>query len=378
MTQRPRILVNALCFTTGGGRTYVVNLLRELTRDARGLSFLWLVADGGPTLPESDDVRVRTVRLPAGRARVVSRVLYEELVVPVIARRYDLLYCVGDIASPFSPRPTLVALRNLNIYDSTFYDTPRLRLLNRLARLGIRRAERVLFPSHAAADLIAPRLSLDRARAVVVHHGVSFESFGEGVRQPSTPPSLFLPAALERHKNIEIAIRGLGAVSDRTAELHLAGGSDTDPEYASSLRRLAADLGLADRVKFLGPLPYREVVVRYRRAAALVFPSLLETFGHPLLEAMALGTPAVAADIPAFRELGGEAARFFPATDPRALAAAIDSVLRDPVENARRVRIGLERVQQFSWRNSVDRLCELVREVLSESRPLPGPLPHGR
>jgi glycosyltransferase involved in cell wall biosynthesis len=62
----------------------------------------------------------------------------------------------------------------------------------------------------------------------------------------------------------------------------------------------------------------------------LVFPSLLETFGHPLLEAMVARTPIVVSDIPAFRDVAGDTAVYFDPRDPKALARAVDSLLSDP------------------------------------------------
>ena len=74
-------------------------------------------------------------------------------------------------------------------------------------------------------------------------------------------------------------------------------------------------------MRFLGRVPYEEILGYYRGALALVFPSLIETFGHPLLEAMLAGTPILAADIASFREVAGDAALYFPPQDPVQLAA---------------------------------------------------------
>ena len=70
---------------------------------------------------------------------------------------------------------------------------------------------------------------------------------------------------------------------------------------------MVRELGLEDRVKFVGNVPYREVLGYYRDAVALIFPTWRETFGHPLLEAMLAGTPIIASDIPTCREVAGDA-----------------------------------------------------------------------
>jgi glycosyltransferase involved in cell wall biosynthesis len=376
---RRRVLVNALSLTQGGGRSYVTNVLRELDRDDRGFDVTVLVSPGQLRRDAASHLVIQSARLPGADrpSRVLARVLYEETLLPLRARRFDLLYCLADVAPALGSVPTVVALRNLNIYDRRFYDTRRLRALERLVRAGVRRARRVVFPSHAAAALIRRRLPLRDEQVAVVPHGISLEVFRDpAATVPSDVPYVFLPAALERHKNISVLIQSLRHVADPRLEAWIAGGSDTDPACAGDLRRTAESLGLEDRVRFLGPVPYAEVLRYYRGAAALVFPSLLETFGHPLLEAMASGTPVVAADIPAFREIAGDAALYFPPQDPVRLAREIDRALGCRAETLRRVEAGRTRAAGFSWKASVDRLCSVFEDAL-RSDPRPRRRPRG-
>ena len=372
---RPRVLINALSLTYGGGRSYVVNLLRELGRDARGFDVTVLTAAGQLSAEETSGVRVQTLQLPSPRfaSRVAFRVLYEEALLPLHATRYDLLYCLADLSPAVGLVPTVVALRNLNIYDRRFYDTRRLRVLERLVRLGLRRAERVVFPSRAAADLITKRIPLPPERIAVIPHGVARDAFAEGDAPSAAdvPPYLFLPAALERHKNIPVLLECLAHVKDPRLQVWVAGGADLDPACEAALRRIVQSLRVESRVRFLGRVPYREILGLYRGAVALVFPSLIETFGHPLLEAMVAGTPIVAADIPSFREIAGDTALYFPARDPVRLAQVIDQMRREPQATRVRVERGFRRAQEFSWSRSVDRLCEVFNEALGSARARP-------
>jgi glycosyltransferase involved in cell wall biosynthesis len=258
-------------------------------------------------------------------------------------------------------------MRNLNIYDHRFYDTPRLRLLEQLVRLGLRRARRIVFPSHAAATLIRRRVPIPDDRVAVVPHGISHEAFHAGPAVPTAAPYVFLPAALERHKNIGVLIESLAHVRDTRLEAWIAGGANTDPRCVRGLRRLVQELGLEARVRFLGSVPYHDVLRYYRGAAALVFPSRLETFGHPLLEAMLAGTPVIAADIPAFREIAGDVALYFPPEDPVRLASAIDLLGTEAKSTRERVERGRMRAAEFSWKNSVDRLCAVFDEAMRTS-----------
>jgi glycosyltransferase involved in cell wall biosynthesis len=363
---KPRILVNALSMSQGGGRSYVVNLLRELRRDDRGFRFTLLATPDQLEGLDASGIAVEPLRLPSQpRAlRLPLRVLYEEIGLPARARRFDLLYCVADICPPIAPVPVVVLMRNLNIYDRRFYDDARLRTLFRLARLGATRARFAVFPSRAAADAIRRTIPIDEARVAVVHYGVSAASFTAAEPFRSEVPYLFLPASPERHKNIETLIESLRFVSEPRLELWIAGNSLLDPAHTRTLEELAARLGLGERVRFLGPVPYAELLGYYRGAAAFVFPSLIESFGHPLLEAMLAGAPVVASDIPTFREIAGDAALYFPPLDAKALAAQIDALRADPADTAARLARARERAAGFSWERSVDALCAVFERAL--------------
>ncbi len=367
MTPR-RILINASSLTLGGGRSYALNLLRELERDDRGFRFTVLAPAGALDGERFANLAVDTVPLPRGesRARVFARIAYEEVVFPFRARGFDLLYCLADLAPPFAGARVVVQLQNLNIYDHRYYDTPRLRLLELLARTGLRRARRVVFSSHAAAALIRERVAIPDERVAIVHHGISPQGFqGELGANERAARYVFLPAALERHKNVRVLIDSLAHVRDPELEAWIAGDSSTDPGYVRELHERITELGLGRRVRWLGLVPYRDVLRYYRGARALIFPSLLETFGHPLLEAMLTSTPIVASDIPAFREIGGEVPIYFPPRDPRALALAIDRLSAEPQEMRARIERGRARAAEFSWKNSVDRLCTVFEQALA-------------
>lgn len=363
--RRPQVFVDALSVASGGGRSYAINLLRQLDDDDRGLDFTVALPKGALDEAKGGGAQVERVTLPAAGNpfRMPARILYEELMVPIRGRRFDVVYAVADLLSPVPTVPTVVALRNLNIYDHTWYGGPRLRTLRFLAGLGARRATRTIFPSRAAADLIGATIGLPDDRIRIVPHGVDESAFDAAPPFASERPYLFLPSAIERHKNLEVLVDALPLLHDPSIEVRVAGAWTTDPDYHGELHDRARALGVGDRFVTMGPVPYQQIAALYRGARALVFPSHLETFGHPLLEAMTLETPVVASDIPAFREVGGAAAAYFDRNDPGDLARAIDDLDRDPPSARERLEAGVGRAKEFSWKNSVDRLCEVLEEA---------------
>src|SRR5206468_11704614 len=105
---------------------------------------------------------------------------------------------------------------------------------------------------------------------------------------------------------------------------------------------------------------------RYAGAALFVLPSFLETFGRPLLEAMAAGTPLVAADLPVFREIAGEAALYADPFRVEDLAGVIAQALDSTGAREARTRSGFERARRFSWDRAAARHLALFSRVLSE------------
>jgi glycosyltransferase involved in cell wall biosynthesis len=128
----------------------------------------------------------------------------------------------------------------------------------------------------------------------------------------------------------------------------------------------AATGALAERIHMVGDVPYAEIQSYYAGADLFVFPSYLETFGHPLLEAMASEVPVVASDLPVFREIASDAAFYADPYDPHSLARAMEEALFVPEARKLLVKRGLERVARFSWDRTASRLLALFDEILQE------------
>jgi glycosyltransferase involved in cell wall biosynthesis len=362
-----KILVNTVSAHSGGGLTYLVNVGREFARDPRGNTYRFLVRS-----ERSADVEEiatpHTIVEPISCRNVAHRIWWEQTVLPRLSREYDVLFCAADLAPVWKPVPTLVALRNLNIYDQTYYATPRLKLFRRLAAVGLRSIDRVLFPSHAAAEEIAGLLGLSRERESVVHYGIDAARFERppAAGEASAPePYVLVPASVERHKNFEVVVDAIPHLAQPDVRFWIAGSDVTDAPYVHSIRERARSLGVESRLRFLGAVDYARIPELYAGAAAALLPSFIETFGHPLLEAMISRTPLVASDLPVFREIAGDDAWYFPVRDGKALASVIDTVLGKGAEVEARVESGYRRASGFTWRRYADELCEVLRQTAS-------------
>ncbi len=143
-------------------------------------------------------------------------------------------------------------------------------------------------------------------------------------------------------------------------------GAERDKEYAAELHRLVDELGIGDDVVFVGGVPLEDTVRFYRAADFLVYPSLNETFGLPILEAMACGCPVVTSDVSAMPDTAGGAAILADPHDPAALARSLLDACGSGADTLR--KLGLRRAQQFTWGATASATLDVYREVAEQRR----------
>jgi glycosyltransferase involved in cell wall biosynthesis len=134
-----------------------------------------------------------------------------------------------------------------------------------------------------------------------------------------------------------------------------------DEAYVAKLRAQAEYLGIADRVDWVGGVPLEETVHFYRAASVFAYPSHNETFGLPILEAMASGCPVVTSDRSAMPETAGGAAVLANPEDPQSIATALVEACGPDAVLLR--KLGLERAQDFTWAVTAERTLEVYRQV---------------
>lgn len=240
-----------------------------------------------------------------------------------------------------------------------------------ITRAGIR-ADRVIVPaSWVAADLVrmfgVPRERI-RVIAEAQHSSMrpAADAEVEDVRRAIgiSGPYLLCVGIGHRAKRTVDAIRALALLRDDAARFHLVltGGAQT--QLAVALRREVAKLGLDDRVHFTG---YFEGDLRalYSGAVALVYPSLMEGFGIPPLEAMACGTPVITTEAPAMDEVLKGAAMFVPVRSPEAIARKVRELLESKVCREEWRGRGLEHARRFSWDRAAAETVEVYRELVT-------------
>jgi glycosyltransferase involved in cell wall biosynthesis len=220
-------------------------------------------------------------------------------------------------------------------------------------RMLLNRADAVVTVSETSAGLIRKHRLTKRPLTVV-------QNAADEIGTPDLPRArpeggrLVYMGSFMSYKGVDTLVRAVAQLPGH--ELHLM--SRVRPEERRRLEQLAPGA----RLVFHDGATDAEYADVLAGATALVTASKAEGFGIPLVEAMRLGTPVVVSDIPIFREIGGEAALYFPADDPAALAQAIGALER-PGEWERRSAASADTAGRFTWAASAERLVEVLREV---------------
>ena len=183
--------------------------------------------------------------------------------------------------------------------------------------------------------------------------------------QPATEMTILGVSKHGINKEFDVLVAAVPALRRRwpTVRLVLTGTPD-ESRWSRRSAALADRLGVTDAVCFAGDIPNPKIPELIQQAKLLVFPTWCESFGLPLAEALTMGAPAVAADIPACREVGEDAARYYASGDPDSMAATIGDLLASPESAGILAETAYKRGKQFDWRaNAQGVRASLLRAV---------------
>lgn len=359
----PTVGVNLLWLVpgvVGGSEEYTVNLLRaasDLQAAGAKASPLRLRVYAQPTLAKAHPdlaERFEVVALPLAVAVKPARFAVESSWLAWRSRRDQLVHHGGGVA-PYGTRGRLaVTLHDLQPLELPQNFSPLQRrwfaaMLPRVARV----AERVLTPSAFTAQRAVELLGLraDRISVVPPVHlppasAATDLTRAEG-RGSDAGRYLLYPAVSHPHKRHRDLIDALHLLADRHPDLRLV-FTGAPGASATELARRVVELGLESKVEIRGRVSADELEQLFRGATALVFPSVYEGFGNPVIEAMSHGVPVVAARAASLPEVAGGAAVLVEPESPQALAAGIEQILTDSALAERLVAAGRVRAADFA------------------------------
>ena len=277
------------------------------------------------------------------------------LSVEIARRKPDVYFSPG-----FNPPAFCPAVLVFTIHDLIHLHIPeegsllKRAYFQQLVLPSARRAFRVLTVSEFSKRQILAWSRLPEDRVVVAGNGVDASFSPAGPRCQFGARYLLYVGNRKPHKNLDRLFEAFRGIDDAELKLVLSG----EPEKEISNR--IANAGIEARVAFSGALHDAEMPALFRGADALILPSLEEGFGLPLVEAMASGTPVIAARTSAIPEVAGDAAVLVDPFDVRDIRRGIEAVLGS--ENLRaqlRIR-GLKRAREYTWERVASRVSQVL------------------
>ncbi len=352
-----RVLVDLLFYTgkRGGTETVAREVYGRLS-DASGFEFIGLASKelaslGAPWFPG---------RVIDSGLRTTSQLQWtrgEQTLVSALARREsaDVIHSPANYGPMRTATPLVLTLHDMlpfrrpDFMPNRFTAAPSRLLIAAAARA----AAHVATDSDDAKRDIHELLGLADDRVSVVRPGSpGLSPSPDGGRSTNR---LFSLGNRMPHKNFPRLIEAISRISpERRPTVTISGSHGEDPLLADARR-----WGVEASVDLRGWLTREEIEDLYATSTAIVFPTLFEGFGLPVLEAMERGCPVLCSDIPVLREVGGEAALYFDPLDPGSIARAIERVMTEATLRASQAEAGYAQAQKFSWDDSAGQMLDI-------------------
>lgn len=381
--------------------TYLRNVLPLLSRATESQKFVVLVPpmqlQSFATLSH-ERMKIETVEIDG----TAKRMWWEQTGLRKVIKSegIDVLVSLGNFALLASPIPQILFNRNDLLFSDDFERDLKRRNLSGallahrfkawLAKQSIKQATINVTPTAAFAERIRSVPALRDVKIETLRFGFDAEGF---VKNPEPlPDSLTAKLNLSKDcrrilfvshynyfRNFETLIRALPLIKlrlkQRTGEnvqlvltTDIKRGANYGGYDASAAAELIDQLGVREDIAMLGSVDYSQLHQLYKLCDVFVCPSYSESFGHPLVEAMASGVPVVSANLPVHREVCGDAAIYFSVFDETDLAEQCVQVLADKNLSDNLRLQGAERSREFSWSEHVRQLTALISRVAGQNQ----------
>lgn len=365
--RRPlRVAINGTHAKSGGGVTYLRNLLPELAELPDLELHLFLHDDQFKLFyPVHEKVRVTLFRFKPTFFRTL---IWEQLAVPICAwgMGADVVFSPANYGPIFGRNHVILLSNAVSV----------IRLTRRVGAIlywmtlavatfiSLATAKKAIAVSGYAKKLLSfgmPRFLGDKVE--VVHHGTRQVDAGT-VHKAHPDGCLLAVSDIYIQKNYHTLLRAHALLVERHPDLQLfIVGREIDHDYALELRQLTRDLKLENNVVFKGHVETDELYQLYRDCRAFVFPSTVETFGLPLLEAMAVGVPIASSNEAAMPEVLGDTGVMFDPRDHQDMAAQIEGLLSDDKLCDEFGEKAALRAKSFLWRTTAEQTAAVLKSA---------------
>ncbi|MGJ3258570.1 MAG: glycosyltransferase family 4 protein [Rhodospirillales bacterium] len=368
------VVINGIHAKSGGGVTYLRKILPELANEDSLNVHLLLHKDQFQLfypIPDSIHITIFTFR-----PSFFITFIWEQFSLPLIAGAMgaDVVFSPANYGPIFAKnhvillRNAVSVIRHIDRLKPALYWS----VLSVATLVSFITCKRAIAVSNYAARILSFRLpSFMKKRLNVVYHGAT----------PISPPrdfnakqsnSLLAVSDIYVQKNYHTLVKAFAKVRQNHPSMTLnIVGTEIDRHYAERVRKLIRKLGIEDNVRFHGYLEMNEIVEMYRTCDIFVFPSVVETFGNPLLEAMSAGAPIACSKTAAMPEVIDDAGLLFDPNNADDIAAKIEQLLLDADLRRTLGEKALSRSRQFTWNRTARQTAHVLRDALGDRKLAP-------
>jgi glycosyltransferase involved in cell wall biosynthesis len=380
-----KIAINAASAKMGGAVSYLTSLLQHLPPPNSGNRFFVFVPDATAKLLPDVPGNIRLCALRGKETGGWRRLWWEQVTLRRFLRNenIDALFSTSNFGMLHCPVRQILLVRNAIYFSKMYQETilPRqsrrrrtaFSLGRRLVLMSVRSADVVMTPTQAMLAELGEYVEVLPHKALVNPYGIqtcngrranSDRPPAQNGASERSPVRLLYVSLYGEHKNLSTLLRAIPLLNgDGSRPFLLKTTANPRWEVVADAVTLPEDTALAQLpevapwVQFVGPLDKAETERLYLEADIFVFPSWLESFGFPMVEAMAHGMPIVAADTAVNREVCGDAALYFRPHDPSDLAEKIRCLCADEALRQKLSENGCTRAAtHFRWEDHVARL----------------------
>jgi glycosyltransferase involved in cell wall biosynthesis len=369
-TSKPPVtlLINGLHSKSGGGVTYLNNILPLLGCMVDVDVHLCIHKDQREILNVNvPGVTVHELSFATGFWKLLWR---EQIDVPRLAKRIGAMvtFSPANYGPIFAPK-LVILLRNslsVGLFERRISKISYWLLLYLATSLSLLFSIRAIAVSdYARATASGGLLNIFKGRISIVPHGVD-ERFSESNNEVKRESFVLAVSDLYVQKNFHRLLGAISLLREKfpTIMLKIAGRAIDEDYYASLLSEIE-HLGISDHVEFLGHVTPDKLVDLYQRCGVFIFPSLVETFGNSLVEAMASGAPIATSRAAAMPEVAGEGALYFDPTDIDDIAEILGSLLESDKLRRDLGQKALQKAELYSWPITANKTLAVLRDAAS-------------
>lgn len=341
--------------------------IRELQKtDQENEYFIFVSPGKDRCLKDSDNLHIVELSCP-------TYPLWEQIALPKAVKRLmpDLLHCTSNTAPLHCPVPLILTLHDI-IYlekrqstSKSWYQEMGWYYRRMIVPRILPHCSKIITVSQFERQRIREALHLPDEQLVTVYNGYSPHFYPHSTvsdtiyKYIETDDYLFFLGNTDPKKNTSRVLKAYSLYlkqSERKRPLLIA---DVKEDYIDNILQSEQLKAIKPYLRFPGYIPNTDLVNIYNSSFAFLYPSLRESFGIPMLEAMACGTPVIASDTSAMPEIAGEGACLANPFSPEDIAQHIIRLEKDKGFYQQQVEYGLKRCQSFSWKKTAEKLLEI-------------------